>query len=252
MRGTTVSRLLDLPIHFRSDTTFHIEYRECEAGWIRIYISANGQTERVPASHIYDPFPDLIAWLENIITGVPVSEFTIDEEGYDAIFRFSQQDKQGVFTLHGQVPEEYHDVVPEELCLLKELLRITISPRLLVNEFYTKFRSFVTSPAYHKDQWEYETLADRLSARMAGLSETDLLERLLAYPRHALAQLFSEVALDQAVWVLPVENFDALPEDQRRQGLQNSFRENLNSYNGTKLGELRSARIEEWLLDQEE
>lgn len=256
-----------------SNADLHLEYRDCQAGWIVIDISSHEQAVRVHASQVFDPFPALITWLESIVTGASVSEFEIDEEGSLVALQFTQGDRQGIFTLT--------DPLEDRL-----LLQMSILPKTLVAEFYAKLRAFAVSQAYRKEEWEIETLGERLSFSMEGIAEDVILDQLLAYPVRAIQQLFWKVApsyeivfpnafsaqerlryfadyvtddehpLDGAIQVPDLypfpQGFDELPEDERRRYLQECLTDRVSGYCGVKLGELRSPLIEKWLQEQED
>lgn len=255
-----------------NSATFQVQYRDCDAGWIHIDISVGAKTTRVCASEVFDPFRDLIAWLESIVTGATISEFEIDEEGSRVTFRYSQGDKQGLFTLTDSLDGQV-------------LIQTSISPGMLVAEFYTKLRAFAMSPAYRKEEWEIETLWERLAAQIAGVSEDELIDQLLVYPARAIQQIFWKVApsyemvyptsispkerigrfydyvtedshpIDGAIEVPDLypfpPNFDDMPYDERRSFLHECLTDSVSSFDGVKLAELRSVAIDEWLTKQE-
>ena len=251
-------------------STLHVEYKDCYAGWIEIVISGDELTIHVRASEVYDPFPDLVGWLEAIVQGVPMNEFIVDEEGNEVAFRYIQEACDDTFILT--------DPFDGRL-----LLQMSILPKMLVTEFYTELLAFAASPAYHKEEWEIETLGERVNSRLGGIPEDELIDQLLVYPARAIQQIFWQVApshefvypntinpqesmkrfcdyvtddqhpLGGAIKVpdfypLP-QGFDELPFNERYRYLKESLTDRVSSYSGVKLGELRSCLIEEWLME---
>lgn len=41
-----------------------VEFTECRYGWIYFNVKAGGYEVNIRASGVFDPFPDLIAWLD--------------------------------------------------------------------------------------------------------------------------------------------------------------------------------------------
>ena len=63
-------------------------------GWIQCAITCTAYVQgvMVTISAAFDPFPEMIRWMENIAAGKLPSEFTVDEEGGGKIFRASSID----------------------------------------------------------------------------------------------------------------------------------------------------------------
>lgn len=69
--------------------TFSFGYPE--QGWIQFAITSATfmQGVIVHLSNVFDPFPEFIRWLGDIADGNLPSEFVIDEEGEEKVFRSS-------------------------------------------------------------------------------------------------------------------------------------------------------------------
>ena len=61
---------------------FQISFYEAGSGWILLKLDLPEKTIKIHLSSVFDPFDDLLNWLEDICIGYLPSEITIDEEGY--------------------------------------------------------------------------------------------------------------------------------------------------------------------------
>ena len=63
-------------------------------GWIQFAVTCTAYVQGlvVDVSGVFDPFPDMVRWLEDIVEGKLPSEFHIDEEGYGKVFRATPVD----------------------------------------------------------------------------------------------------------------------------------------------------------------
>lgn len=93
-------------------------------------------------TYLYDPFPDMLKWLENIASGQQISEWYVDEENtsVDLVYT-TMNDQQGV-------------LVATDCCDQDRQLKVSITPDQLVHQFYQSFRTFASSPRYHPDEWQ--------------------------------------------------------------------------------------------------
>ena len=58
-----------------------VTFTGCDVGWVYFAICRGEQNAEIRASEVFDPFPDLIAWLEAIAVEVKECAIKIDEEG---------------------------------------------------------------------------------------------------------------------------------------------------------------------------
>lgn len=127
-----------------------IKFCECDAGWISMLLTSGEISLKLRLSHIYDPLPDMLAWLEAIVIGVEECGFSVDEEGAFVNFSAHKQlradDQSRVYTVLNVVPQ--YDV-PH--------LQVTLPTFDLVDIFYRAIREFADSPEYVRTQWEYLT-----------------------------------------------------------------------------------------------
>ena len=61
--------------HVEPPVPISVDFIRCEVGWIDFRITAGNQSVVVKASEVFDPFPDLLAWLEAMAVGVQECAF---------------------------------------------------------------------------------------------------------------------------------------------------------------------------------
>ena len=105
---------------------------------------------KVCGTHLDDPFPGMIEWLEQIVGGADVARWLVGEEGSVAQF---------VFLAHSRL---YIDEVAAQLVLLRcnkdgeifSLHSCPVTRHGVVRGFYEAFRSYIDSDRYQADHWE--------------------------------------------------------------------------------------------------
>lgn len=166
-----------------------VRFEGCEAGWIDLRLTAGQQTLNLRASHLLDPLPDLLAWLEAASLGLPRCGWTLDEEFQRVNFDIRDADLKSIF---GRRPDPVvltvapdYDVAP---------LICTLTRRDLVRVFYGALRDFVTSDRYRPAEWELLSLGDRVREK-TGQDPTIWAEALLANPlsRRELQKRFWQI-----------------------------------------------------------
>jgi len=253
-----------------------LRFRDCEAGWIHLTIAAGAQEVQVRASHVFDPFPDLIRWMEAMLTDIQACSFVIDEEGDEKeLVARRQWDGKLLFTVRDPVPEG------------EEFFRAVVLRRQLIASIYNTLHEFARSPGCRSHEWEIETLSERLGCLLPGSNERRGIEHLIRLGRDELGKAlfdaapsyivnfsdasdkgeelrqFAEFALDpdnpQTVegmvetpdaWRIP-EEYDSWSPEKRSEFLLDVLRERVSPYGGCKLGELISPRIERYLQQSE-
>ena len=63
-----------------------VRYFDCRDGWLHMEVSTENQSVTIQMSEVFDPIPDLIKWMEAILTDVMECSFELDEEGTDKRF----------------------------------------------------------------------------------------------------------------------------------------------------------------------
>lgn len=95
-------------------------------GWAEMTITAKGHDALITTSAVFDPYPEMAAWLLGIVSGQSESRLSIDGEGYLQDVIVSQE---GGDELRLRIPNARID---------------TLLPRaLLLNEFISKYVDFV-------------------------------------------------------------------------------------------------------------
>lgn len=250
-----------------------VSFKDCDLGWIHFDVRLGRQTVTLRASDIYDPFPDLISWLEAIAVGVQCCAFQFDEEGDDKKLELSKISW-----------DRYDLTISQPYDPPYILLSGSVNPVQLVDEFYGKLKLFGQSPDYRKDQWETETLGERMAQFADGTGPGfDLKEGLLTLDRQELMEVFFKAAprywinfpgakekgeewsrcLDYVLypdnpekhtgvvetpieWGIP-DDYDTLPLQRKAVIVQECLDEKVGSHDGTKLGQIHSAIVEDWL-----
>jgi len=129
-----------------------VTFGAADVGWQPVSIAAGGKAASFDASHVYDPFPDIIGWLEAIARG-DQGRVSADLEGIELeLFAFALPDPTRVRLVVAFFPgrgEEMRDVE----------LDIDVDRRRFVTAFYTPFRAYADSDQYVVD--EYGSLCRR-------------------------------------------------------------------------------------------
>jgi hypothetical protein len=79
------------------ETRFSVTYEFAGVGWIYLTLAAPGLSLTIPASNVFDPFPELIEWLESIASGSRVNEMIINMEGGYIRLSYSRIECDGVY-----------------------------------------------------------------------------------------------------------------------------------------------------------
>jgi len=236
---------------------------------MKIVLKTASFTFPMHASTAYDPFHNMIYWLEEITQGATSSSWMVNEEGPVVTLEFTIEE-EGTGLL--RVTKEYPKIE----------LKVLISAFDLVKAFYRSFRLYVNSPAYEPYEWESLSLGEYLQERLHD-SEDELYERLALYPAKALQQLRWHITpiydflgpggrmkpeyqwkdIDDpidairggrcvAVIALPPipASYDTATLEERKRLLRSFLKGQVKGCGGEKLRELTSPVIEEWLSSQ--
>ena len=138
-----------------NEAPISVEFLECDCGWIFFSVKAGTQSIKVSASQVFDPFPDLLSWLEALSVGVQECAFTMDEEGHELVFRYIEgyvDYRSSTFTI--SEPSCYEN----SRCYIR-----TYVDRLqLIKVFYDSVTHFANSTGYKPEQWECDNIRWRL------------------------------------------------------------------------------------------
>lgn len=245
---------------------FRIQFHDCVAGWIRMDVCHGTSSLSVNLSHVYEPLPSMLAWLESVVVGVDASSFEIDEEGSTVRF-CSALRGDGLISL---------TVIPSSGV---SPLEFSISRRELVGTFYASIVTFSESADYKPEEWELHTLEDALREGL-GISPLTWIESVVALDRRGvqkaiwvldqsryvdtdLARSCGTYATDIEVLELtdasatpgellsfwPLEEWESMvSRDERVKFLEECLNEKSNrSWDGCPWAKMRSSLIESWL-----
>lgn len=251
-----------------------VKFGDCDVGWISMLLTSGGRSLRFRLSHIYDPLPDMLAWLEAITIGVEECGFRVDEEGAFVNFSAHKQlradDQSRVYTVLNVVPQ--YDVQP---------LQAIMPTTDMVAAFYRAFRTFADSPEYVREQWEYLTLEQAmyeqsgmtasawidsvisLESRQLQMALWRLDPQIVVNPESWLDDIGTEAELMELTgktiseagglpcyWPLPQElwgQYANKDEQAQRKFLEEYLPEPIGSWSGTPWRRMRSSLIENWL-----
>lgn len=131
----------------RWDGFITVCFSHASAGWIQLWISGTAflQHMTIYMSHVSDPFPEMIEWLEAVAENRLPASLAIDEEGVGKTLIALPLDD-------GRIDLQIQDALYEEEGEI--LFRMRVDRRQLVAEFVSKFELFVKD-YYDKNQWEF-------------------------------------------------------------------------------------------------
>ena len=248
-----------------------VTFDDCDAGWITLWLSAGLRTMRISMSHLWDPLPDMLAWLEAIAVGVEKCGFAVNMEG--SFMHFS--------ATRTYVVGDWHSTLHVSPSYMAETFELRISTRELVKKVYEAFRGFAESGVYVPREWEQVTLERGIRERL-NMDPNDWVESMLGKTRRELQMAIwladqettrgnsshdqtigtSEELLEltgKAVcehgW-LPyyweLKGWDEITSEQeRRTFLQECLEEYVNPmWHGYPWPKMRSKMIEAWLADE--
>lgn len=119
-------------------------FSHATVGWVHLWISGTPYLQHITifASDVFDPFIELVKWLEAIADNRLPAEFDIDEEGIGKKLSAFPVDDERVDFL---VQDAYSDT--NEI-----FLRLRVPKRQLVTEFVSKLDLFLQA-YYEAEQW---------------------------------------------------------------------------------------------------
>lgn len=259
--------MTDSTINLTQTHDFRVKFLDCDSGWIHLHVSHGGDTLKINLSHVFEPLPSLLAWLEAIAVGVDECSFEIDEEGTMVMFRASSR---GGGNIRVRIEPSY-EFKPFDF---------NLPARQFVGTIYQAFIDFSRSSEYKPQQWEMFTLADSVIER-SGLTCQQWVNSLLSVNKRELQKTIwrmdrqvyvdmdneldregSRYATDEEVLELtgkppvpgkllhfwPLDEWDGLHgDDARRQLLQDLLKERVGSWSGVPWRHMRSKLLDSWL-----
>jgi hypothetical protein len=248
-----------------------VVFDAARAGWQPVSIVAGGWTANFHASALYDPFPDILKWLEAIARG-DQGRMSVDLEGSDlelSVFTLSNSTRARIVLafMSGEM-DDIHDVV----------LDIDVDRRQFVAAFYEALRAYADSDKYVIDEWAALSMRDDLIRKgflgdpMTQMASCDVgvLNDMLwkLYPSYIVSfpgattkseelRRFAEYVKSEEPpedmvkepapkFVVPGE-FDAWDAERRQAYINELLNEIVTPYEGRNLRILRSPAIEAFL-----
>lgn len=231
--------------------------------WLNFRVSVGDQSIRTRFWAHCDPLPKLKHWLEAICIGVEECAFSFDAEGDELKFVYDRNGwRQSIFRIGYPYSSNQ-----------KWLLEGPVDHIQLVREFYIGFLNHRNSPLFNRDGWETEYLWERLVRKLT-VAREHLIDALLPLTREELDALwfvaapddlpaitidferfgvedpnveFEEYETDLSEHLVIPLDYDERSIDIKRDIIERNLDRKWNGRDGTRLIELRSAIIEDFL-----
>lgn len=207
---------------------FQINFGKVDVGWQPIFLCAAGQSTDLYATTLFDPFPEILQWLE-VIAREECGRVVINQEGnYRELLAFPLSDRNQVRIVVSRVSGW--------LAPFREIkLDIDISRRAFVGAFYEALRTHADSEKYDPYQWAAIPLKDYLARD--GISESP----------EQLANLDAASLRDVVYGYIVPDDFDGWDATQRIAFVNGLLEENESHWLAEDLRNLRSTEIEAFL-----
>jgi hypothetical protein len=109
------------------------------AGWWPIIVSADGAIVEIWASNVYDPLPNLLAWLERLVSN-GAARVLIDEEGM-----------QKEFLVYPKEQELVRLIVLHHFDMVETRLDVMLNLRDLVGQLYAAIRRLAVDEVFDRE-----------------------------------------------------------------------------------------------------
>lgn len=129
--------------------TFSLGYPH--SGWVQLAVTCTAYVQGVivDVSAVFDPFPEMIHWMEDVCAGRLPSEFIIDQEGYGKTFRAQpMDDEEFLLTISPMFWRPREGETEEPL-----FLYVVASKKQVVAEFLKRWDDFIENQ-YDPDNWQ--------------------------------------------------------------------------------------------------
>ena len=149
-----------------------IEFGYPNSGWILLSITCTAYLQHliIYLSDVYDPFPDMAKWMEDVVENNLPSEITIDEEGECKMLRATPL-STGCFILE-ILDAEWDETVTEEQQIF---MYAKVEKRQFVSEFLHAWDDFLERK-YDLESWPFgrdlQSLRGKTDLRELGISKT--------------------------------------------------------------------------------
>ena len=135
-------------------STLLVQIDTPDRGWLDLTLKTDKDEVFITTSVEYDPYPDMLAWLEAIADGHALN-MVIDDESDDYHFQVHHQ---------SQNPDWIHFSIKSPYQTPPVLLDIKIRRLDLVNEFYTALQHQVSSDEFDIQWLEFGDLEGKTKA----------------------------------------------------------------------------------------
>jgi hypothetical protein len=133
--------------HLTLQQALKVEFTLPKWGWIRCRLHPLHELYAISCTHIWDPFGDMIHWLEQIADEHEAATWSINQEGDCSRLQFyganGTIDDPSDYLLHIQTSGS-----------IDRVRGVKVDRRQLVSSFYLAFRAMVEDPAYSARHWE--------------------------------------------------------------------------------------------------
>ena len=111
------------------------------SGWLGLTVSFAGQKILVNTSSAFDPYPDFLKWLENLVTGALPCTWRINEAGSYMLFTvYPAEAGKGRLVLSGT---RERDGTPDDIHDIAEFIDTLVEPQELARSFFQAFRRYL-------------------------------------------------------------------------------------------------------------
>ncbi len=122
-----------------------VAIRKSVAGWIPIIVSSPTSWVRINTSDVFNPFQDIVNWLECVVKNELPARVRIDEEGVEKVLVAESGNKKYIkFSVsdydyfEGLSPDPFED----DLEYPRTYVKIYVNPSVLVRAFYVAIKTF--------------------------------------------------------------------------------------------------------------
>ena len=160
------------------------------SGWIDLDLFADALKIPIACSSVFDPFPNLLAWLKAIVCGVERCSFLIEEEGPEKIFWAKR--------FYGEI---YQLKLLKSYGPNKEILNVYVHRAQLIEALYGSIVRFYHSDAYNKDEHELLMIEEKFIQSTGRILLSDShIKQLLTFKGKKLRYLFLALRHENVVW----------------------------------------------------
>ena len=179
--------MFDENTHSPTVETLDIDILSCRYGWLDFKIKTGPQENTIHASAVFNIFPNLLAWLESIITGVQECSFDVDEErNREKLSAIYHSNNIMLFKLQNHAYD-----TKEDKEYFEDLVTGYVDTYDFIRTFYTAFTDFCQSGRYDKKTNDASYLHRRFEKKFGkSMYDDEVMDTLLALNAKQLRYLF--------------------------------------------------------------